>query len=252
MEQNTGMGSAVSNQYCGICGRQPLCGSCSHGMWWQVGFPMRDFRWERLTAAAAASTTGPRTAATGEIRIGVQCCQCRGQLDQEHEAPEHPLPIIPGRPVGWMTCPHCRLSYGTLDNGARIQHHSCNGQNREGHHRSQKMQEYEHQQGFASPDLVLLHTDDVPSNYPGTRYLWTMREEQHIDLALVLYSRTENRLDEVLTVYNRQMDSLRPNRKIKDVSSVEGGRITPSLTAYQHATQKALVTSTETRLVDSV
>ena len=140
---------------------------------------MRDFRWERLTAAAAASTTGPRTAATGEIRMGVQCCQCRGQLDQEHEAPEHPLPIIPGRPVGWMTCPHCRLSYGTLDNGARIQHHSCNSQNREGQNRSQQIKELDNQQGPISPDLVLLHTDDVPSNYPGTWHLWSGGKKEH-------------------------------------------------------------------------
>ena len=183
MEQNLTDGSAVANQYCGICGRQPLCGSCPHGMWWQVGFPMRDFRWERLTAAAAASTTGPRTAATGEVRIGVQCCQCRGQLDQEHEAPEHPLPIIPGRPVGWTTCPHYRSSYSTLEDGAIIRHHSCNNQNREGRNIMQQRKELDNQMGHASPDLVLLQTGDVPSNYFGTRHLWTMSAQQDARVA---------------------------------------------------------------------
>ena len=141
MEQNTYLGSAVANQYCGSCGREPLCGSCAHGMWWQFGFPIRDFRWERLTAAAASSassSTEPRTAATGEIRIAVQCCRCRHQLDQEHETPEHPLPITEGRPEGWVRCPHCRVSYNTLDNGARIQHYSCNARNRDGRQRMQQ------------------------------------------------------------------------------------------------------------------
>ena len=87
MEQNIDLRAAIAIDYCDVCGRQPLCGSCAHGMWWQVGVPMRDFRWERLTAAAAASTTVRRTAATGEVRIAMRCCHCLGQLDTEHDTP---------------------------------------------------------------------------------------------------------------------------------------------------------------------
>lgn len=83
----------------------------------------------RLTAAAAASQTEPRTAATGEVRLAAQCCHGRGELDQERDAPALPLPIIPGRPVGRRTCPRCRLTYSHEDNGARIQHHSCSNKN---------------------------------------------------------------------------------------------------------------------------
>ena len=42
----------------------------------------------------------------------------------------------------------------------------------------QQSKERDNQLGHTSPDLVLLHTDDVPSNYPGTRHLWTMRAQQ--------------------------------------------------------------------------
>ena len=124
--------SSRDRWYCEICGRQPLCGSCAHGLWWQTRVPMQDIRWRQLTAAAAASTTGPRTAGAGEIRSAVRCCQCRGELDQEHNTPELPQPVVPGRPVGWTMCPHCQVSYSTLDNGARIQHYSCKGQHGNG------------------------------------------------------------------------------------------------------------------------
>ena len=133
MEQNIDGRAAIATQYWSMCGRQPVCGSCAHGMWWQVGVPMHDDRWERLTAVAARTTTGRRTAATGDIRIAMCCCRCWGELDQEHINPELPLPVAPGRPIGWTTCPHCQLSYSTSHDGSRTIHHRCN--NREGHRR---------------------------------------------------------------------------------------------------------------------
>ena len=133
MEQNIDLRAAVATDYCDVCGRQPLCGSCAHGMWWQVGVPMRDFRWERLTAAAAASTTGRRTAATGEVRIAMRCCHCLGQLDTEHDTPELPHPIAPGRPIGWTTCPHCQLRYSTGNDGSITPHHHGKRRNRGKH-----------------------------------------------------------------------------------------------------------------------
>ena len=148
MEQNIDGRAAIATQYCSMCGRQPLCGSCAHGMWWQVGVPMHDDRWERLTAVAARTTTGRQTAATGEIRIAMCCSHCWGELDQEHINPELPLPVAPGRPIGWTTCPRCQLSYSTSRDGSRTIHHRCN--NREGHRRHNARQEDANDEGGRS------------------------------------------------------------------------------------------------------
>lgn len=73
-------------------------------------------------------SASPQTAATPEIRRRVQCCQCRGQLGEEHGAPERPQPVAPGRPVGWTLCPSCHITYRTVDNVARSFHHHCTHQ----------------------------------------------------------------------------------------------------------------------------
>lgn len=184
MEQKTALGSAASNQYFSVCERAPLCSACTHGLWRQVGFPMLDFRWGRLAAAAAASQTEPRTAATGEVRLAAQCCHCRGELDQEHYAPEHPLPIIPGRPVGWITCARCRLTYSHGDNGARIQHHSCPSQNRGGN-RSRNIQKLNDRSGSNPHDLVRLQRTmflrvPLAHNISGRRIQTTISESHRL------------------------------------------------------------------------
>ena len=123
MEQNTAHGVAVAVEYCDTCGREPICGGCAWAIWVQVGVRHHDVLWGNLTRAAAHAIA--RTARDAEARRREECCQCRGELNQEHHDPEQPLPIIPGRPVGWTTCPHCCMTLSTLESGARIPHHSC-------------------------------------------------------------------------------------------------------------------------------
>ena len=53
------------------------------------------------------------------------CCTCRAQPNPEHQNPEQPLTIAPGRPEGWRPCPRCRLDIIILDDGSRVLQSYC-------------------------------------------------------------------------------------------------------------------------------
>ena len=121
MEQNTASYSCGPNEYCTTCGREPLCGACT----WPIrlgDLRAEDERWTRLTQGR-------------ERRWEVECCRCRGVVDEEHQNPEQPLPIASHRPCGWLLCPWCTPTIRTLPNGSRLIEYWCNRHHHEHHHR---------------------------------------------------------------------------------------------------------------------
>ena len=121
MESNTASRYCIAIDYCCACHREPLCGACA---WPIPGWPAQtDVRRARLIHAAAL--TEPRTAAGVEQRHAFLCCQCRGAPNPEHEHPEQPLPVAPGRQEGWRPCPQCELWIHTIDDGSRILRCRC-------------------------------------------------------------------------------------------------------------------------------
>ena len=121
MEPNRATGPSAAIEYCHRCGREPLCACCSN---FEFGWPPAiDMRWARLTFTAANAF--PRTVAGVERVRLVTCCHCMGELGQEHEDPEQPLPITHGRPEGWRLCSQCVITMIRHGNGMRTWRHSC-------------------------------------------------------------------------------------------------------------------------------
>ena len=121
MEPNRATGPSAAIEYCHRCGREPLCASCSN---FEFGWsPAIDMRWARLTFAAANAF--PRTVAGVERVQLVTCCHCMGELGEEHEDPEQPLPITHGRPEGWRLCSQCVITMIRHGDGMRTWRHSC-------------------------------------------------------------------------------------------------------------------------------
>ena len=121
MEPNRATGPSAAIEYCHRCGREPLCACCSN---FEFGWPPAiDMRWARLTFTAANAF--PRTVVGVERVRLVTCCHCMGELGQEHEDPEQPLPITHGRPEGWRLCSQCVITMITHGDGMRTWRHSC-------------------------------------------------------------------------------------------------------------------------------
>ena len=120
LEKRCGTTHVDDDSYC-LCANQTV--SLPGGRWCE-GWPTEPWS-ERRPGNGLLGQIGTAQRRRRERSPVVTCCHCMGELGQEHEDPEQPLPITHGRPEGWRVCSQCVSIILRHDDWRRTWRYSC-------------------------------------------------------------------------------------------------------------------------------